>query len=456
MVTAAPPANPMESRRDEPRSPPAPGRGMGPISCPALFVAAPASGQGKTTVTAALARLHARSGRRVRVFKCGPDFLDPQILAAASGHPVYNLDLGMCGEQDAAQRLRQAAQEAELILVEGVMGLFDGQPSGADIAIRFGIPVLAVIGAGAMAQTFGAIAHGLASFRPGLPFFGVLANQVGSPRHASMLEASLPEGMVWYGALPKDAEAALPERHLGLLQAAEIEDLETRLDRLADRLEETGAASLPPPVRFPAAEQADVPRLLAGKTIAAALDAAFGFIYPANTDTLQDLGAELRFFSPLAGDPLPAADAVWLPGGYPELHAPILAARTDLWASLRVHVAAGKPLLAECGGMMALFEALTDREGKRHTMAGLLPGETQMRQRLSALGTQTAELPEGRISGHTFHYSKAETPLVPLLRAETPDGQAGEAIYRVGRLTASYVHFYFPSNPVAVARIFTP
>jgi len=436
----------------------APGRGAGErsISCPALFIAAPASGQGKTTVTAALARLHARQGRRVRVFKCGPDFLDPQILAVASGHPVYNLDLGMCGEADAARRLWQAAGEADLILVEGVMGLFDGQPSGADIAVRFGIPVLAVISAGAMAQTFGAIAHGLASFRPGLPFSGVLANHVGSPRHARMLEASLPQGMVWYGALPRDAEAALPERHLGLLQAAEIVDLETRLDRVADRLDETGAARLPPPVEFAASEQAVVPQLLAGKTIAIARDAAFGFIYPANVDTLKILGAEIRFFSPLAGDSLPAADAVWLPGGYPELHAPILAARTDLWGHLRTHVAAGKPLLAECGGMMTLFEALTDREGKRHAMAGLLPGEATMQQRLSALGMQTTELPEGRISGHTFHYSKSETPLTPLLRAETSDGQAGEVIYRVGRLTASYVHFYFPSNPAAAARILMP
>jgi cobyrinic acid a,c-diamide synthase len=152
--------------------------------CPALFVAAPASGQGKTTVTAALARLHARQGRRVRVFKCGPDFLDPQIHAVASGAPVYNLDLGMCGEQDAAWRLHAAAQEADLILVEGVMGLFDGEPSGADIAQRFGIPVMAVIDARAMAQTFGAVAYGLAHYRAGLPFSGVLANQVGSARHA--------------------------------------------------------------------------------------------------------------------------------------------------------------------------------------------------------------------------------------------------------------------------------
>ncbi|MBI3524995.1 MAG: cobyrinate a,c-diamide synthase [Betaproteobacteria bacterium] len=422
--------------------------------CPALLIAAPASGQGKTTVTAALARLHVRQGRRVRVFKCGPDFLDPQILAVASGNPVYNLDLVMCGVADAARRLWRAAGESDLILIEGVMGLFDGQPSAADIAVRFGIPVLAVINAGAMAQTFGAVAHGLAGYRPGLPFSGVLANHVGSPRHAEMLRASLPSEMVWYGALPRDAEAALPERHLGLLQAAEIADLETRLDRLADRLAETGTASLPPSLTFPAAATSEVPALLTGKTIAIARDTAFAFIYPANLDCLRELGARLVFFSPLAGDPLPACDALWLPGGYPELHAARLAARTDLWAQVRAHVEIGKPLLAECGGMMALFEALLDKEGVKHALAGLLPGSVTMQPRLAALGMQSAELPEGRINGHTFHYSKSDTQLPPLLRAMTPDGQVGEAIYRVSRLTASYMHFYFPSNPTAVAGLF--
>ena len=418
----------------------------GPHSCPALLIAAPASGQGKTTVTAALARLHVRQGRRVRVFKCGPDFLDPQILEVASGNPVYNLDFGMCGEADAARRLWQAAGEVELILIEGVMGLFDGQPSAADIAVRFGIPVLAVIDAGAMAQTFGAVAHGLANYRAGLPFSGVLANHVGSPRHAEMLHASLPPEMLWYGALPRDAAAALPERHLGLLQAAEIADLETRLERLADRLAETGAASLPPSLLFPAATAQALPALLAGKTIAIARDTAFAFIYPANLDCLRELGAELVFFSPLAGDPLPACDAL-VTGGRncmaPRPHAP-------LWGQLRAHVC-GKPLLAECGGMMALFDTLRDKQGVSHRMAGLLPGATAMQPRLAALGMQTAQLPEGRIHGHTFHYSSSDTPLAPWLRAETADGQSGEAIYRVDRLTASYVHFYFPSNPAAVA-----
>ena len=423
--------------------------------CPALFVAAPASGQGKTTVTAALARLHARQGRRVRVFKCGPDFLDPQIHAVASGAPVYNLDLGMCGEQDAAWRLHAAAREADLILVEGVMGLYDGEPSGADIAQRFGIPVMAVIDAGAMAQTFGAVAYGLAHYRPGLPFSGVLANRVGSARHADMLRAALPEGMRWYGAVPREAGAALPERHLGLLQAAEIADLAERLDRMADALAATGAGELPPPVDFaPVAAPAPAP-LLAGRTVAVARDAAYGFIYPANLDTLSALGARLAFFSPLAGERLPECDAVWLPGGYPELHGERLAANTGFWADLRAHVDAGKPLLAECGGMMSLFEAVVDKAGMTHAFGGLLPGRAVMQPRLAALGMQEAELPEGRLTGHTFHYSKTETPLAPLVRAQRPDGGEGEAIYRRGRLTASYVHFYFPSAPEVAARLLT-
>lgn len=422
--------------------------------CPALFIAAPASGQGKTTVTAALARLHTRLGRRVRVFKSGPDFLDPQIHAVASGAPVYNADLGMCGEADIAHRLYEAAGAADLILVEGVMGLYDGTPSGADIACRFGLPVMAVIDARAMAQTFGAIAHGLATFRAGLPFAGVLANHVGSERHAEMLQAALPAAMHWFGAVMRDADAALPERHLGLMQAAEIDDLDARLDRLADSLALTGAADLPAAVPFAAIAAPALPPLLAGTAIAIARDAAYGFIYPANVDTLRALGATLTFFSPLAGDALPECDALWLPGGYPELHGERLAANRGFWHALRAHVDAGKPALAECGGMMSLLDTVVDKTGAAHPFGGLLPGCAVMQRRLAALGMQVAELPEGRLTGHTFHYSKTDTPLVPLVHAQTPDGRTGEAIYRRQRLTASYVHFYFPSDPVAVGRLF--
>ncbi len=427
--------------------------------CAALFIAAPASGQGKTSVTAALARLFSRQGKRVRVFKCGPDFLDPQIHALASDASCYNVDLWICGAEDAAQRFHEAAQEADLILVEGVMGLFDGEPSGADLARLFNIPVLAVIDAKAMAQTFAAVAFGLKHFQPELPFAGVLANSVGSSGHAKILQDSLPADIGWYGALPRLATATLPERHLGILQAAEIDDLMQRLDALADALEQTAVATLPAPVSFPLPQTLSaspaIEPALNGRRIAVARDAAFGFIYPANLDTLIALGAECVFFSPLAGDPLPDCDAIWLPGGYPELHAAQLSAHRALWHALDRHVSAGKPLLAECGGMMSLFETLTDREGSSYPMGGLLPGKTTMQPRLAALGAQQVELPEGTLRGHTFHYSLCETTLSPLCVATKSKGGAGERVFRQGRLTASYVHFYFPSNPAAVAAIFS-
>ena len=421
-------------------------------ACPALLIAAPASGQGKTTVTAALARLHARQGRRVTVFKCGPDFIDPMIHAVASGRPCQNLDLGMCGEADARWRLARAAAESDLVLVEGVMGLFDGEPSAADIARRFGIPVMAVIDAGAMAQTFGAVAHGLATYQTDLPFAGVLANGVGSDGHAQFLRQSLRSGIGWFGRLPR-TENALPERHLGLLQAEEIGDLTQRLDALADTLAATSAIDLPPAVMFAETAPPSLPPVLAGRRIAIARDTAFGFIYPANLETLAALGAECRFFSPLAGDALPECGAVWLPGGYPELHAAELSRHEALWHGLREHVAAGKPLLAECGGMMCLFDEIVDLDGQAHAMAGILPGRAIMQPRLAALGTQFAEFPEGRLAGHTFHYSRTETPHSPALHAGSAQGATGEAIYRLQRLTASYVHLYFPSNPTAVSAL---
>ncbi|MGL1834122.1 cobyrinate a,c-diamide synthase [Rhodocyclaceae bacterium SMB388] len=431
------------------------GQSAPPLRCAAILVAAPASGQGKTTVVAAMARMFARRGKRVRVFKGGPDFLDPQIHAIASGAPVYNLDLGMCGEADARWRLSAAAAEADVIIVEGVMGLFDGTPSSADIAERFGIPVMAVIDASAMAQTFAAVAHGMATYRPGLPFSGVLANRVGSAGHSDMLRDALPEGIRWYGALPREAEAALPERHLGLMQAAEIPDLLARLDRFADALERTGAGALPEAVCFDMVPPPGLPPLLAGKRIAIAHDSAYGFIYPANLDTLRALGADLCFFSPLAGDALPDADALWLPGGYPELHGGRLTERDDLWRALADFTDSGRPVLAECGGMMSLFDAIVDKEGQTHRFAGVLPGRAVLQPRFVALGTQWVELPEGTLSGHTYHHSRTETDLVPLLHARRGDGQPGEAVYRRQRLTASYVHLYFPSNPKAVAALFS-
>lgn len=429
-------------------------------ACPALLVAAPASGQGKTTVVAALARLHARQGRRVKVFKCGPDFLDPQIHQMASGQACDNIDFRMCGEADARWRLAKAAAENDLILVEGVMGLNDGEPSAAALARLLGLPVLLVLDASAMAGSFGAVAFGLKHYREanggGAPITAVLANRVGSDYHAKLCRDTLDEAdMAWYGHLPRDTEAAMPERHLGLLPAAEIADLENRLERMADHLAATPAAQLPPAVDFADAEAPPWPPLLAGKTIAVAQDAAFCFAYPANRECLLGMGAQLVAFSPLRDSALPACDAVWLPGGYPELHTAAIAANRPMAASLKAHVAAGKPMLAECGGMMALFDTLVSVDGEATPAFALLPGETRMQKKLAALGLMDAELPEGRLSGHSFHYSTSTTPLEPLVRATKRVGNSlGEAIYRQHRLTASYVHFYFPANLLAAARLF--
>jgi cobyrinic acid a,c-diamide synthase len=425
--------------------------------CPALLIAAPASGQGKTTVTAALARLHTRQGKRVRVFKCGPDFLDPMVLAQASGAPVYQLDLWMVGEAESRRLLWQAAGEADLILIEGVMGLFDGTPSAADLARHFGVPVLAVIDGSAMAQTFGAMAHGLATFQPDLPFAGVLGNRVGSTRHGEILRDALPASICWYGALPRSAEVQLPSRHLGLIQAAEVADLDTRLDAAADALAASADTDLPPPVSFAVPEQARPASLLRGVRIGVARDSAFAFLYQANLDLLREMGAELQFFSPLRDSRLPAVDSLYLPGGYPELHLAQLAANQAMAQAIRAHHAAGKPIHAECGGMLYLLEQLTDQQGNSAAMLGLLPGQASLQPRLVALALQQVELPEGSLRGHTFHHSALNSPLVPIARGECPNyRRTAEAVYRIGRLTASYIHFYLPSAPAAAAALFLP
>ncbi|MNP99970.1 Cobyrinic acid A,C-diamide synthase [compost metagenome] len=425
--------------------------------CPALLIAAPASGQGKTTVTAALARHYVNRGLRVRVFKCGPDFLDPMILARACGAPVDALDLWLVGEEKCRRRLWRAANESDLILIEGVMGLFDGTPSAADLARRFGVPVLAVIDGSAMAQTFAAIAHGLASYQSDLPFAGVLANRVGSPRHGEILRDCLPAHLRWFGALPRDAAIELPSRHLGLVQAAELADLDARLDAAAAALAESAVLSLPEPVEFAAPEPIAYSPLLQGVRIGVARDAAFAFVYPANLELLSALGAELIFFSPLDDHQLPQVDSLYLPGGYPELHLQQLAENVAMRVAIRAHHAAGKPILAECGGMLYLLDGLTDLDGQRGELLGLLPGEARMQPKLVTLAMQEVELDGERLRGHSYHHSTMDCALEPIAYGECPNyRRVREPLYRSGRLTASYIHFYLPSAPRAAAALLRP
>ena len=462
--------------------------------CRAVLISAMASGQGKTTVTAALARRLVREGKRVRVFKTGPDFLDPMLLARASGAPVHPLDLWMVGHEESRQRLADAARDADVILVEGVMGLYDGKPSSADLARAFGLPVLVVVDASAMAQTVGAVVRGLRDYGP-CDVLGAIANRVASAGHAAMVAESLRDVSL-VATMPRQS-TSLPERHLGLVQADEIAELDALLDTLADALVLRDGLEAWPLVSFdvpdvdastltaadtttPGADQhlrtgsidhasAAVPQalqqgcvrpasnrnppLLQGKTIAIARDAAFAFLYPANLECLRELGADIVFFSPLADEAIPAgADATYLPGGYPELHAERLAAAQTWRASIRAADAAGTPILAECGGMMALADTLVDVHGASWPMAGLLPGAVSMQARLAGLGMQSLPTSQGEVRGHTFHYSRFDTPLAPHAHTTRQrDGSAGEAVYVRGALHASYFHAYFPSRPCAIA-----
>ncbi len=428
------------------------------VSCPAIFISAPASGQGKTTITAALARLHKNQGRRVIVFKTGPDFLDPTILERASGNPVYQLDIWMGGEAHCRELLYNAACKADLILIEGVMGLFDGKPSSADLAILFNIPVLAVINAASMAQTFGALAHGLANYKPELLFAGVIANRVASSNHADMIAESLPDNMRYYGALPRDDDIELPSRHLGLVSADEINDIDKRIDLAADKLTESGLDLLPDEIIFkPVDSNSTSNNSLSGFKISVAQDAAFRFIYRANIECLENLGAQISYFSPINDNKLPETDSLYFPGGYPELHLDSLSKNTAMINSIKEHHAKRKPIVAECGGMLYLLDSLTDKSGITATMAGVISGSAVMQQKLANLGMHSMNLPEGEIRGHTFHHSKMETKMKPItMTNSTRKKGRSEAVYRDERLHATYLHMYFPSNPVACAKLFTP
>ena len=426
-------------------------------SCPALFISAPGSSHGKTSVTAALARYHTKQGRKVRVFKAGPDFLDPMILEKACSHPVYQLDLWLMGENECQRLVYEAAQDADLILIEGVMGLFDGNPSSADLAGFLGIPVVVVIDAKGTAQTLGAIAIGLAHYRKNLFFAGVLANSIASQRHAEMVIEGMPEEVRYLGGIPHVQEFTLPERHLGLVQADEVADIDNRLSAAADLIASTDLTELPEAIIITAPKSESLLQSLASIRIGVARDTAFAFIYQANLDLLQALGAELMFFSPLVEKNLPDVDSVYLPGGYPELYLAQLQQNQTLKDQLKQHYDLGRPIYAECGGMLYLLESLTDKTGRQGAMVGIMSGHAIMQGRIHGLGYQSAHFPGGVLRSHTFHHSVIESSLKEYARGERLfNTSPGEKIFQVGRLTASYLHCYFPSNPAATAQLFLP
>ena len=437
----------------------------------ALLVSAIASGEGKTTVTAALARHLMQRGRRVRVFKTGADFLDASMLEYATGQPVYVLDTWMVGEEECRALLAQALAEADVVLVEGVMGLYDGTPSTADLSRLLDLPVIAVIDARAMAQTAGAVALGLRDFGP-VELAGVIANGVAGAGHRAMLAGSLRD-IPLIATLPRQPRS-LPERHLGLTLPGESRDVEELLDQLGKTIEvderafrtitdgddstaRRGATRHEARQSAAHAQTQARERPLAGRRIAVARDAAFAFLYPANIDCLARLGAAISFFSPLADEPVPdGAGGVFLPGGYPELHAERLSRASRFRDSIRAAHRARVPILAECGGMMSIAESVGGPDGRDWPMAGLLPGCARLQTRLAALGPQSWATRSGELRGHTFHYSTLDTPLAAVARTRTHPYEApGEPIYRVGTLTASYFHAYFNSCPGAIAAVFS-
>jgi cobyrinic acid a,c-diamide synthase len=431
------------------------------VYCPALFITAPASGQGKTTVTAALARMLKRQGKTVRVFKTGPDFLDPQILAQASGEHVEQLDLWMAGENYCRYQFYQAAKEADLIIVEGAMGMFDGEPSSADLAATFNIPMAIVMDVKGMAQTAAAIAIGLANYRDDVQVAGLIANSCSTERHRQLIEDALPDSLPLLATLARSELVTLPERHLGLVQASEVyEELEQRFEAGADWLMEAGLENILERfanVEFKFAELPIAEAYLKNTVIAVAQDEAFSFIYQANLLILQALGAEVKFFSPLHDAVIPRADALWLPGGYPELHAQKLAENFSMLNSIKDFSDTQKPILAECGGFLYCLENLTDLNDDTHVMANILPGQGAMKGKRGCQGMQTAIFPEGEIRAHAHHRSRSFNMPEALSYGRRQRHPApGEAIYRYNNLNASYLHLFFPSNPKAISCLFNP
>ncbi|MBU4120153.1 MAG: cobyrinate a,c-diamide synthase [Proteobacteria bacterium] len=450
--------------------------------CPTLVIAGTHSGSGKTSLALALARALTRRGLAVQTFKVGPDFLDPTYLALASGRPCYNLDGWMAGREHVCRLFERAAADADVALVEGVMGLFDGadtagpEGSTAEIARWLDAPILLVANVHGMARSLAALVRGFATFEPDLRIRGVVANHCGSERHAEWLADTLQAAGLppLVGAIPRGAFPQLASRHLGLVTADERLLPEAVLDSLANALEQ----HLSLETLFPGwVETGDtipifkenwygVPGFPARLRIGAARDAAFHFYYQDLFDTLAAAGCETVFFSPLSDRRLPEGiSGLYLGGGYPEAHAEALAANGEILAAIREYAASGKPLYAECGGLMYLSRGLLEAGGRFHPFLGILPARTRMLDGKKALGyveiTLTADSLWGRCGdvfrGHEFHYSELiDDPVadpawrtVYALRRRRSEAVETEGFQKEAIL-ASYTHLYYASLPAAI------
>lgn len=431
-----------------------------------LIIAAPRSGSGKTTVMLAILAALRRLGLAVSAAKAGPDYIDAAFHAAATGAPCINLDSWAMPPVLLDSLAGDAAKDVAYFMIEGVMGLFDGvaapprrSGSAADIAACLRLPVLVVLDVAGQSQTAAAVLSGLAAHDREVEIAGAVLNRVGSTRHRALVaDAVAAVGIPVFGALPREDALAMPERHLGLVQAREHEDLPARLDRLADIAErhldlEAIMAAAMPLAPGPVSMEKPTPSALPppGRQIALASDAAFSFVYPHVVAGWRRAGAEIATFSPLADQvPPDNCDACWLPGGYPELHAGKLAAAHRFRDGLR-RFAETRPVHGECGGYMVLGEALVDAAGARHAMAGLLGHVTSFAARKLNLGYRVARLrhdgplgPAGAIiRGHEFHYATMLVPGGDESFAEFADarGQSlGAAGGRRGHVTGTFFH----------------
>jgi cobyrinic acid a,c-diamide synthase len=441
---------------------------MASVAPPGLIIAAPRSGAGKTTITLGLMRALRRRGCAVQPFKCGPDYIDPGFHEIAAGRPSFNLDSWAMGEALIATLATQASTGADISIAEGVMGLFDGAAargrsgSGAtaDLASLLGWPVVLVLDVTGQTETAAAIASGCARYRDDVDVAGVILNRVASARHFALIAPAFERmKMPVFGTILRDDRLALPERHLGLVQARETTNIEDRMDALSEvigtaiDLDAIRQAARPTKALSAVRDERLAPPLLRppGQRIALAQDRAFSFMYPHLLRQWRLAGAEIIPFSPLADEaPDAAADAVWLPGGYPELHAGVLANAHIFREGLRRISQRSIPIHGECGGYMVLGRGLEDADGNRHEMTGLLGLETSFARRKLHLGYRRARLRAAcalgekgeEVFGHEFHYaSTVSTSGDPLVDCRDANGaEVAEQGAREGSITGTFFH----------------
>ncbi len=429
-----------------------------------LIIAAPHSGAGKTTVTLAILAALTRRGLAVRAAKAGPDYIDPAFHAAAIGAPSVNLDSWAMPGALLDALAAQIANGADILVIEGVMGLFDGaagttgrRGATAEIATHFGLPVVLVIDVSRQAQSAAAMVRGFAAHDPAVQISGVILNRVASERHRTLVADAIEAiGIPVLGAVPREAELTLPERHLGLVQAGEHADLAGLINRLVavaqSHIDLNAVFIASAPLALDAARSNRSPALPPpGQRVALASDQAFSFVYPHLRSAWRGAGAEIIPFSPLADEPPPDhADSCWLPGGYPELHAQRLAAAGRFMSGLR-HFAQTRPVHGECGGYMVLGESLEDAAGKSHAMAGLLGHATSFAKRKLHLGYRTARLladsvlgaKDAIVRGHEFHYASLTLSGDDEALADMSDGEGkplGHSGGRRGQVSGTFFH----------------